>query len=423
MESTARHALGVLCAALVCSSLVGPEAEAQATTDLEGAAVEVAAPNSEPSESRQDGAGAWIRLPTGIALGGYVEALYSYNFGRPSNGITNARGFDNRHDSFSLANVALDVSVDRADVLARLTLQVGHTPSTYYGAEPSLPGTPTANASSAELWKFVQQAYAGHRFGRRHETTVLAGVFLSPIGPETMAIRENWNWSRSNLFFGLPFYHAGARVRVALDERWSLTVHAYNGWNSIVDANGGKTLMAQANYANSRGFAVSLLYSTGVERPDGSPEGRRFRHLFDAYASLPVGDRFELGVHGNTGFEPTRFGTGAWLAGAAYGRVEVLPDALFFAARIDAFREWVADDTVGSATPIFWPVAWVSSSTLTLDYRPHRAVSFRLEGRHDQAAGALYFGGAVTGDGSATMPFVPNRRGQTTLLAGVVAGF
>ena len=65
-----------------------------------------------------------------FTLGGYAEALYQWNFNDPSNGITNFRGFDNRHNSFTLSNVALDANWDDGDLIGRLTLQVGHTPST-----------------------------------------------------------------------------------------------------------------------------------------------------------------------------------------------------------------------------------------------------------------------------------------------------
>jgi hypothetical protein len=49
-------------------------------------------------------------------------------------------------------------------------------------------------------------------------------------------------------------------------------------------------------------------------------------------------------------------------------------------------------------------------------------VSIRLEYRHDQAGADLYFGGAVSGDGS-TMPYAPNRAGQDTVTLGATSWF
>lgn len=365
---------------------------------------------------------ALVALPAAAAdapftLGGYVEADWQWNFNRPSNGITHLRGFDNRHNTFTLANVALDAQWDAAGVVGRLTLQVGHTPSTYYLAEPSVAGAAATNASGPELWKYVQQAWLGYRFERLSGLTVTAGVFLSPIGPESVAVREDWNWSRSNLFFGLPYYHAGARATLPLGAHWAVTVGAYNGWNSVVDGNAEKSVSAQATWTRAP-FALSLLYFGGVERPTGALEGRAWRHLFDAYLTWDVSARLSLLAHLDAGFEPNAFGVSGWEAGALYARFALLPARLFVAVRADAFLEQVPS----GATPIFWPVRWLASATATLDYRPHERVSFRLEYRHDHAAGPVYFQGAVAGDGLTT-PFVPNAASQDTLTLGATAWF
>jgi hypothetical protein len=354
-------------------------------------------------------------------LGGYVEAFYSWNFGRPSNGITNFRGFDNRHHSFTLSNLALDASWDVEDVAGRVTLQVGHTPSTYYLAEPALPGASGANASGIELWKYVQQAYAGHRFDIGRGLLLTAGLFLSPIGPEGMAVRDDWNWSRSNLFFGLPFYHTGLRATYPLSDTWAFTLACYNGWNSVVDNNDEKSLSAQLTYTRPDEFALYILYFTGVERPRGAPEGRAWRHLVDMHATLHATPRLSFIGHFNAGTEPNRFGTSAWIAGALYARLRLSPK-IFLAARGDAFHERVPSGPAGAATALFWPVAWVASGTATVDVRPHERASFRLEYRHDHAAGDMFFAGAVTGDGVAA-PFVPNRHFQDTVTLGATTWF
>lgn len=352
-----------------------------------------------------------------FTLGGYVEADWQWNFNRPSNGITSLRGFDNRHDSFTLANVALDAQGDAANVVGRLTLQVGHTPSTYYLAEPSVPGAVATNASGPELWKYVQQAWLGYRFERLAGLTLTAGVFLSPIGPESIAVRDDWNWSRSNLFFGLPYYHAGVRASLPLGAAWAITLGVTNGWNSVVDGNAEKSVLAQATWTKAP-FALSMLYFGGVERPTGAPEGRAWRNLFDAYLTWDATARLSLLVHADAGFEPNAFGVSGWEAAALSARYAVLPGRLFVAVRADGFVEQVPP----GATALFWPVRWVSSATATLDYRPHERVSFRLEVRHDQAAGPAYFQGTVAGDG-VTTPFLPNAAAQDTLTLGATAWF
>lgn len=343
-------------------------------------------------------------------VGGYVESFYQWNFDQPSNGVTNFRGFDNRHDTFTISNVALDVQWDWSDVVGRLTLQVGHTPSTYYLAEPVRPGAAGANGTGPELWKYLQQAYAGHRFGVGRGLVVQAGLFLSPVGPETIPVLENWSWSRSNLFFGLPFYHAGVRATQALTEAWSLELWLVNGWNSVVDNNRGKSVALRLALTTAE-LQASVMYLGGPERPEGAPEGQPWRHLFDAHATWSMASRVALQVHGNAGVEANRMGTSWWWAGAAAVRVQPF-ERTFLVVRGDVFHE----SAPAVASRLFWPVAWVASITATLERRLAEQSVVRLEYRHDEAAGPLYFG-------PRTDPTTPDRSSQDTLTAGLAARF
>lgn len=355
-----------------------------------------------------------------FTLGGLVEAYYQWNFGEPSNGLTHFRGFDSRHDTFTLSSASLDALWDDGELVGRATLQFGAASATSYAAEPSLPGAPGASGSSAEVWRYLQQAYAGYRVPVGEGLTLTAGLFLSPVGPEAMAVRDNWNWSRSNLFFGLPFYHTGLRASYPLSERWDATLAVYNGWNSVVDNNDGKTLSAQLNYHRPE-VAAAFVYLGGPERAAGATEGRGWRHLFDAHATWHAAPWLSLAAYGDGGWEQTRFGTSRWGAGALYARVRLAPP-LYLAVRSDAFWESTASGDAGEASPIFWPAPWVSSGTATLDYRAHERATLRLEYRHDRAGADLYFGGDVVGDGEA-VPFVMNRRAQDTVTLGVSTWF
>ena len=313
--------------------------------------------------------------------------------------------------------MSLAVDWDVRDVVGKIALQVGHTPSTYYLAEPNRAGTSGANASNADLWKYVQQAYLGYRLHVfQRELLVQAGVFLSPIGPETMIAHENWNWSRSNLFFGLPFYHSGARATQTLSDAWSLTLAVYNGWNDIVDNNTHKSLSVQALYTPAKNVIWSLLYFGGVERPKAAPEGAPFRHLFDSHVTWQASERWSVMAHANGGFEPNRFGTTRWGGGALSVRLALLRQ-WSLAGRGDRLQEHAAHNADGSASRILFPTRWVSSGTATLDYHPADTISFRLEYRHDAAASPIYFQGHVPANNA------PNARAGNTSTVGATAWF
>ena len=359
-----------------------------------------------------------------VTLAGYVEALYQWNFHNPSNGITNFRGFDTRHNTFTLSNVVLDATGVLGPVSVRLALQVGATPETYYLAEPDRGSAGGAGASNLDVWKFIQQAVVAWRAPLGRGLLLEAGVFLSPIGPEGMAVKDQWNWSRSNLFFGLPFYHTGMRASYGLTDTLTLSVAGYNGWNSVVDNNDEKSVSAALDYVVTDRVTFHALYFGGVERSPGSAERQGstpWRHVLDSYLALYPRPWLSLMAHGNVGVEPNAFGTSWWAAGALYARVRLRP-WLYLAARGDFFHETAARNASGTASSISWPGRWVSSGTATLDARPHDNVSIRLEYRHDAAEGAMYFRGAVTSD-AMTSAFVPNARSQDTLTLGVTTWF
>jgi hypothetical protein len=356
-----------------------------------------------------------------LTINGYAETYFQWNFNDPSHGITNYRGFDNRHDTFTISNVALDAQWDDEQVMGRLALQVGNTPSTYYLGEPSVPGASGANASNSELWKYVQQAYAGYRSTSERAWVATGGVFLSPVGPEAVPIRDNWNWSRSNLFFGLPFYHTGARLSYPLNETWTGVVLVTNGWNSVVDNNTEKSVCTQLTGTPAEGLTVSVLYFGGCERATGAPEGRPWRNLFDAYATWDATSRWSFLAHADTGFEDNHFGTSRWLAGALYARFHAT-ERVYLGARVDAFEETVPANAQGSASAIFWPAEWVSSTTATIDFRPSERVSLRFEYRYDNAEDDMFFGDTVVGDGVST-PYAFNKSSQNTFTVGAVTWF
>lgn len=363
-----------------------------------------------------------------FTLGGWIEAYYAFNFNEPSNGITNLRGFDNRHNTFQLANVLLDLRWDWENIVGRIALQWGTTPSTYYLAEPArdVVGSGVGD-SSLYLWQWLQEAHIGYRIPVGTGLLVEAGLFTSPIGPESLTVHDDFNFSRSNLCFGLPFYHAGIRATYAVDRNVTLVLWAINGWNAILDGNDEKSFALQMVWEPVDAISASFVYLSGVERPFGAAEREQaagdplpWRHTFDANVTASITPWLSLVSQLDGGFEPTRFGLAAWAAGALALRAE-LTEWLDVAARGDVFWENVPSNALGTASPIFWNGAeWVSSGTLTVDLHPEDHFSFRIEYRHDHAASPIYYAGAVA---SGAGGWISNTASQDTLTFGTTAWF
>ena len=140
------------------------------------------------------------------------KRITAYNFARPSNGITNYRGYDNRHNTFSITNAALGAGWESGDALGRLVLQFGSTPSTEYLGEPQLPGTRRPTRRAPTSGSSSKRRTSGTRSPAFEVSSCKAVSSSSPVGPESIAVKDNWNWSRSNLFFGLWSYQTGVRA-------------------------------------------------------------------------------------------------------------------------------------------------------------------------------------------------------------------
>lgn len=355
----------------------------------------------------------WLHAATSTStwsVGGYGEAYFQWNAARPKGGVTAYRGFDGRAESLTLSNAALEVRFDNGEVLGRVALQVGATPSSYYAAEPTLPAGPGVPASDPGLWKYLQEVRVGWRLPWGPGLVWEAGLFLSPIGPESIAVKDHWNWSRSNLFFGLPFYHSGARLTSLVAPGWTVVLGVFNGWNNVLDNNVDKSVQVQLQRSFGDGTALSVLYFGGNERPTDAAEGSPWRHTFDSHLTVPLTPEVSLLAHLDLGVEPNRYGTSAWAAGALYARWAPHP-LLALSVRGDVFYERVGANDQGRATPIFWPVEWVASGTATWELRPVSQGSLRLEYRHDHGAAPLF----LDHQGAAS------RRAQDTFTVGLTA--
>ena len=355
-----------------------------------------------------------------FTVSGYIEAFYQWNFNVPGNGISNYRGYDDRHNSITLQNAVIDVGFRAKDLLARIALQVGHAAPAIYQNEPEAAGADGAGESNAQLWRYLQRA----SFGWRATKVVLleAGLFPSTTGVESLAVKENWNWSRSTASVRLPTYNAGLHATFDLSGNVDLFASLVNGWNTVLDNNDEKSFVLGAHYKLKDKLTVSGSYFGGVERPGGAPEGRAWRHGLEAWTQWDVLERLALAADGTGGLENTRFGVHWWTSAALYARVKVA-DFLFLAARADRLWEDPAGNAAGGSSVFLIPAKAVTSITGTIDVHPVKGLLARLELRHDGATSPLFFRAAVEGDGSPEHPYLPNARSQTTLTLGLSAWF
>jgi hypothetical protein len=315
-------------------------------------------------------------------VGGSLETYYQYSLARPRAGLVGLR-LEPTHGAFTLASATLDATVAADRWRARIALATGASAAAVYATEPT-PAT----------WQLVREANAGAALGA--DVTVDAGLFLSPIGPESLASKDDWNWSRSTPFLALPAYHVGVRATRPLGRGVTAQAWLVNGWNAAVDNNRGKTVLVGGAWVDG-GTTVQVFYAGGGERPTAAPAGAPWRHLLDAYAIVAVADAADVMVHVDGGVEDGRDGGHQWLAGAIYGRWR--PGAqVELAARVDGVHEW----TDAGVTPLLLGVEQVVAGTLTASWRAAPQLLVRGELRHDRASAAVLPGRDAARDDQTT---------------------
>jgi hypothetical protein len=354
-----------------------------------------------------------------VKISGYVQANYQINFNFPDNLVTAYRGFDNRANSFTVEDAVLAADGRIGVVHTFLALQVGNAPASYYLSEPNLPAGAGVGPSGPDLWRIIQQAYLGATVPVGRGLAVDAGIFLSPIGIENLAIKDQWNWSRSNLFFALPFYHSGARATYALDDRWTATFWVTNGWNDIINRNWYPCFLGEVTYVVQDRLTVTMLWFGGVEDSINSPEGLPWRNLFDSTVTWTVRPSLAVAAQVDVGGEWNTFGLSSWAASAAYVHFQALP---WFAlnGRVDYFHSHTPSNSLGTARPLFFPADNVSSQTVTAQFTPVDHLALMAEYRHDWASSDMYFRGTVA---TVAGTQVLNAHNQDTLTLGATTWF
>jgi hypothetical protein len=325
-----------------------------------------AAPEKDDEKGSEEqpedgGLGAFIRS---IAVVGFVDAYYTFRL-QPSSGDVQLRNFDTKHNqfSFNLAEIALDRRPTAASRLGfRLDLDAGPTTEIVNGSEPG----------GAGMLRGLQQGYVTYLAPLGRGLQVDVGKFVTPLGAEVIETKDNWNYSRSNLFaLAIPYYHMGARVTYAFGDRVSVSGLFVNGWNNVVENNGGKTFGLQVTVKPTSRISVVQSYLTGPEQADNDSD---IRHVSDTVITYTATPRLSLMANYDLGRDRLDGVPVLWQGIAAYAR---------FAATswwvLSPRLEWY-DDRDGFTTG---QAQTIRGLTLTSEQKIEGQLFTRLEYRRD----------------------------------------
>jgi len=314
---------------------------------------------AEPEAPAQESGGGMAEFFSQIAVSGLVDGYYQFAFNEEPPAL---RSFDLTHNSFTLsqAKIALEKPVsDTSRAGFRVDFHIGDTADIVNSFEPG----------SDDL-KFVEQAYVSYLVPAGSGLKFDFGKFVTPIGAEVIEAAPNYNYSRGILFgYAIPFYHMGARVGYTVNDRFSITGFLVNGWNNVLDNNGGKTAAVSLAFTPGDGMSLVQNYMVGAEGDDNSDD---LRHMLDTVFSYTFSDETSFLANFDYGHDSVE-GTSDWYGVAASLRHQ-LNETWAVAPRYEIFKD---DD--GWATG---QAQTVQSITLTAEHKISDFIT-RIEWRSD----------------------------------------
>jgi len=214
-----------------------------------------------------------------IDFSGFVDGYYSYNFNRPGSQTNQLYNFDDA-TGFSLEAAKLTMNHDPDPIGAHVDLLWGRTNAFLHSS---------GDANGNQTDNFVEQAYISIKPPKGKGFELDAGQFVTSAGQEVIETMNNWSYSHGILFgYAIPYYHFGLRTTMPVTKAWTAGVQLVNGWNNVVDNNGGVTVGLTSSVVKPKA-TWNLNYYTGPENA-GTQKG--YRNLIDTTLLLAPTSKF-----------------------------------------------------------------------------------------------------------------------------------
>lgn len=358
---------------------------------------------SLPTAKRQDASansGAWSNFMRDWELSGFVDVYYGYNFNTPKSdtNILNfdnpLRNFDTKHNQFSLNMMKLVLEkkpTEDSRLGFRTDLAFGPATEIVHAGEPG----------GRDFIRYLQQAYLSYLAPVGKGLQIDFGKFVTHSGLELIETKDNWNYSRAQIFGLGPYYHFGVKATYPIHDKVTVMGGVVNGWNNVIENNTRRTFIAQVTVKPTDKLAIIHNYTGGPEQADNIEDTR---HLFDGIVTFNATPKISLATNYIYGFDRVNGAKVHWTAIAGYAKFQ-LTDKLAFAPRFEVFR-----DNDG-APFITGTKQTLKGITLTGEYAIKDGLFARLEYRRDQSNKRFFPSGP---DGV---------KNQDTLTLGVVYSF
>lgn len=333
-----------------------------------------------------------LELPSGLqglAISGYADVSYLYNFAEadPATTANTGRTFDTESNGFTPHAFELVLEKSITD-----QMPLGFRADLFHGDDASVIKAAGLGVAGEDL--DVQQAYITAKAPIGEGIDFKVGKFVTLLGAEVIESPANWNFSRSYMFgFSIPFTHTGVLASYPIGEWGSATMGVVNGWDIVDDNNKAKSLIGNITLTPIEDVTLSINGITGAERAGDSRNKRTV--LSNIITWTPPIDGLTLMANYDFGHEsslaqatatPTKgFEPAEWTGLALYAKYDLSP-TWYLAGRWEWFDDRDNSRTrltsLGGSRPAdidFY------GYTLTSQWTLYDHVLARLEYRHDKA--------------------------------------
>ena len=304
-------------------------------------------------------------------IGGMIDAHFNWYDTKPA-GDAPFRNFDTRHNQFRVSMAQLWLAkapVEDSRAGFKVRLSVGPATTIVQSLEPGSPA----------VLQNIEEGFVSYLAPLGKGLQFDVGKFVTQHGAEVIEAKDNWNYSRSLLFaLAIPYYHSGVRATYAPHAKVTLTGTIVNGWNNVVENNGGKTFGAQLAYKPTPALTVVQNYMTGPEQADNNSN---WRQLSDTIATFTVNPKLTLMANYDYGTDTVAGVRARWQGAAAYARFQA-NQWIAFSPRF----EWY-DDPQGFTTGTAQSLKEVTG---TFEVKPAESFIWRLEYRTDLSNQAVF---------------------------------
>jgi Putative beta-barrel porin-2, OmpL-like. bbp2 len=367
---------------------------------LEQPVMQQAPPESTPAAAAaQEPARTAIARPLGpTSFGGFVDTYYGFNFNHPSSLMSGVRFFDANTNQFGLNMIEL--TVDKApDATAGEAGRTGYHVSLGFGqAINAVNGSePVVGVGFAQYLKEAYFSYLA-RVGKGLQIEV--GKFVTTAGEEVIETKDNWNYSRSLLFYyAKPYYHFGVRANYRFNDKFSAQGSITNGWNDVVDFSSAKTYGVSSTWNPTKPWSLTETYYVGPQPESGNfANTRDRRHLSDTVITYSPTSKWAFVVNGDYGREYRSYATPPgnvvdWWGMAGYTKYG-WSDKNNFAVRYEYYGD-PHGDTVFGLSPYAGLREHAQEVTTTFTHMLASSLMTRFEYRYDFASRPLFQKGGI----------------------------